>query len=185
VAISPLALRQLSLLRDINWAQLSNIGQTYGAASALLTGLALIGVAGSMVYQIRAIQVSSEQSIREQHRHLVEMALEDPVYYRCWGDAPEQFPALEGYRQHGYANLIMSFRENWYVLGGLNDSFVHGLAESFFHGEVGREYWNRVGNSRLQSSLGRRNKRFHRIIEQEYRKAIIAGPPSIRAQTRP
>lgn len=64
---------------------LGDIGQTYGAASALLTGLALIGVVGSMVFQVRAIRVSQEQVTREQHAHLVEMALMDPVYQRAWG----------------------------------------------------------------------------------------------------
>src|SRR6202035_5609260 len=79
VAISPLALRQLSSIRGLNWTQLSNIGQTYGAASALLTGLALLGVAGSMIFQIRAIDVSRAESMRGQHAHLIEMALADSV----------------------------------------------------------------------------------------------------------
>src|ERR1035438_6795067 len=41
VAVSPLALRMIGSLPGMDWARLSNIGQTYGAASALLTGLAL------------------------------------------------------------------------------------------------------------------------------------------------
>src|SRR5947208_2108644 len=58
VIFSPLALRQFGSVRGVSWARLSNIGQTYGAASALLTGLALVGVVGSLVFQVRAIQVS-------------------------------------------------------------------------------------------------------------------------------
>ena len=65
VALSPLALRELSSVRGVSWPQLSNIGQTYGAASALLTGLALIGVVGSIVFQVRAIRVSREQAMRD------------------------------------------------------------------------------------------------------------------------
>src|SRR5450755_2004474 len=75
VAVSPLALRMIGSLPGMDWARLSNIGQTYGAASALLTGLALIGVAASIVFQVRAIQAGRVQSSREHHAHLVEMAL--------------------------------------------------------------------------------------------------------------
>jgi hypothetical protein len=39
VLLSPLLLRQLGHIRGINWTQLSNIGQTYGAASAILSQL--------------------------------------------------------------------------------------------------------------------------------------------------
>src|ERR1035438_8711837 len=46
VVASPLALKSLGSLHGLNWFHLSYIGQTYGGASALLTGLALIGVAG-------------------------------------------------------------------------------------------------------------------------------------------
>src|SRR5215469_10209706 len=85
VAASPLALRSLGSLRDWNWLRLSYIGQTYGAASALLTGLALIGVAGSIIIQARAVNAGRDQSSREHHMHLIEMGLKDPVFQRAWG----------------------------------------------------------------------------------------------------
>jgi hypothetical protein len=44
VVLSPFALTELAHFR-INWLQLSNIGQTYGAVSALLSSFALVGVA--------------------------------------------------------------------------------------------------------------------------------------------
>ena len=109
VALSPLALRELSSIHGVYWPQLSDIGQTYGAASALLTGLALIGVAGSIVFQVRAIRVSREQAMREQHAHLIEMALTDPIYQRAWGGLHDIYGSTDKYRQHGYINLIVSF----------------------------------------------------------------------------
>lgn len=88
VAASPLALKSLGSIRGLNWVQLSYIGQTYGAASALLTGLALIGVSSSIILQARAVNASREQSSREHHARLVEMALKDPVYQRAWAADP-------------------------------------------------------------------------------------------------
>lgn len=182
VALSPLALRQLGFIRGVHWSQLSNIGQTYGAASALLTGLALIGVVGSMVFQVRAIKVSREQAMREQHAHLVEMALTDPIYQRAWGGLYDAYGSTDRYRQHGYINLIVSFWQNNYVLGGSSDQVLRGVAASMFRGEAGRDFWADTSDMRLQSAEGGRNKRFCQIMEEEYQKAISTGPPAIEAE---
>jgi hypothetical protein len=182
VALSPLALKELSFIHGVNWPQLSNIGQTYGAASALLTGLALIGVVGSMVFQVRAIKVSRNQAVREQHAHLIEMALTDPLYQRAWGGLHDFYGSSDRYRQHGYINLIISFWQNDYVLGGLPDHKLRALASDLFRGEAGRDFWADTRHLRLQSSAGRRDKRFCQIIEEEYTQSITAGPPAIRAE---
>jgi hypothetical protein len=60
VAASPFALRLLSG-RVTDWGQLSLIGQTYGAASALLAVLALIGVAFTLFMQAREAKSSRER----------------------------------------------------------------------------------------------------------------------------
>ena len=52
VAPSPLALTAL-LNFKLNWSRLSSIGQTYGAVSALLSSLAISGIAISLLYQAR------------------------------------------------------------------------------------------------------------------------------------
>jgi hypothetical protein len=50
VILSPLVLRLLASSFNLNWSNLSNIGQTYGAVSALITALALGGVVISLLY---------------------------------------------------------------------------------------------------------------------------------------
>jgi len=184
VVLSPLALKQLGSLRGVNWAQLSNIGQTYGAASALLTGLALVGVAGSMVFQVRAIQVSREQASREHHAHLVEMASTDPVYQRCWAEEPAAF-GTDRYRQQAYLNLIVSNWENEYVLGSFPEHAMRSTFAGLFRGEAGREFWARTGDMRLKASRNRQYRRFCQIMEEEYRKAIAVGPPAVQAEAPP
>jgi hypothetical protein len=61
VAASPFALRMLDL-QSRDWERLSWVGQTYGAASALLSVLALIGIAVSLTLQARESNASREQS---------------------------------------------------------------------------------------------------------------------------
>ena len=53
ILVSPLFLRTLARAHGINWSQLSDIGQTYGAASAILSGVALVGVSLSLMVQAR------------------------------------------------------------------------------------------------------------------------------------
>src|SRR5215471_21034949 len=53
VLISPILLRQLDRIKGIDWSLLSNIGQTYGAASAILSAVALIGISISLLVQVR------------------------------------------------------------------------------------------------------------------------------------
>jgi hypothetical protein len=52
VILSPFALGELARSRQ-DWPQLSNVGQTYGAVSALVSSFALGGVIISLLYQAR------------------------------------------------------------------------------------------------------------------------------------
>jgi Family of unknown function (DUF6082) len=185
VVVSPLALRQLDLIRGANWTQLSNIGQTYGAASALLTGLALIGVAGSMIFQVRTIQVSREQSAREQHTHLMEMTLANPLYQRCWGDDPAAYGAPDKYPQQLFVNLILSLWQNYYALGGFREQAMRVALAGLFRGEAGREFWVRARDVRLQTAQNRQDKRFCRIVEEEYQKTIATRSPAVKSDVPP
>lgn len=185
VAVSPLALRHLGSIRGLNWARLSNIGQTYGAASALLTGLALIGVAGSMIFQVRAIEISRAESIRGQHAHLIEMALTDPVYMRAWGHDPNVYGGSDRLRQLMYINLIVSFWEDHYSLGDIHENTMRSDLATLFRGQAGREFWAIGRYARPPKSHTRRRRRFYNIVEEEYQKAVTEGPPTVLTEEFP
>jgi hypothetical protein len=51
VVLSPLVIGRLGATNDAQWRRLSDIGQTYGAASAVLSVLALIGITFSLIIQ--------------------------------------------------------------------------------------------------------------------------------------
>ncbi len=80
VITSPLAPRAIALIPNISWPELSNIGQTYGAVSALLAALALVGVATSVLTQNHELRHSSWESGRARHLEITRMALDDPRY---------------------------------------------------------------------------------------------------------
>ena len=98
-------------LGGVDWAKLSNIGQTYGAASAVLSALAVGGVAISLFLQANQGRANQVQMVREYQRELVRMLLDDPdLYLPCW--RPYDLPGLDinAKRQNLFSMLRMNYR---------------------------------------------------------------------------
>ena len=115
VILSPLELRALARSFDLNWSNLSNVGQTYGAVSALLTALALGGVVISLLYQAKDVSTARSQAIRTMHVDLLRMELEHEDYMWAsgapWGMA---IPANYGHlRRHVYVHMWLFQRNGW------------------------------------------------------------------------
>lgn len=70
VAVSPFVLDDFGG-SPAAWARRADIGQTYGAAAALLAVLALAGVAASLVLQARETKVNREHNSRQVHNQLM------------------------------------------------------------------------------------------------------------------
>ena len=178
VILSPLALTELAHFRH-NWLQLSNIGQTYGAVSALLSSLALGGVVVSLLYQARDNLNAREQTTRTLQHELIKMQLDDPTLMTAmgapWGlDIPSESTPI---REHLYVQMWVSFLAGNYTIGEISESAVRGLAErELFHSSAGRKYWATAGQLQIANSSGRR-KHFFRFLDEEYKKAISTGAP--------
>lgn len=181
VGVSPAALA-LFQGDTATWERLSLIGQTYGAASALLSALALVGIAITLVLQAREVKVSREQGQRILHVDLLKMAMDNPLYRRAWG------PVLgdgEEDRQHLYVNLIVSEWQVSFEIGTMGEALLRAEAASLFRGEPGRRFWRNARQVRLATSSARRERRFHQILDEEYRKAEAEGPPVPDRSDRP
>jgi hypothetical protein len=63
IGASPWALRAFGG-STTRWERLSFIGQTYGAASALLAALALIGIAATLIFQAHDTKIAREEARR-------------------------------------------------------------------------------------------------------------------------
>jgi Family of unknown function (DUF6082) len=180
VILSPFALVELAHFRH-DWSQLSNIGQTYGAVSALVSSLALGGVIVSLLFQARDNQNAREQTTRTLQLELIKLELDDPALMTALG-APWglNLPAESGpIREFLYVQMWVSFWGGNYTIGEMSDSNVRSLgSRELFRSEAGRTYWAAVGHVQMESSTGRRN-RFFRILDEEYRKAVSSGVPII------
>ena len=180
VAVSPWALSALAGIRGMNWPELSNIGQSYSAAAALLSSLALVGVALSLVAQNRDAKVAREQAVRSLHSDLVRAGM-DPSLLRVVSSsrANSAHGSELRTRQRRYANLWVQYWASLHELGLITEGGVRRhLSADLFSGDVGREYWRSIRDSSIPTG-SRRNRRFYRIVDDEYEKSVEAGPPEI------
>jgi hypothetical protein len=134
VLISPLLLRQLGSIRGIDWARLSEVGQTYGAASAILSAVALIGVSLSLIVQARQAKAERIRVVRERHMELLRIALDAPdVYAPVIGKLPS---TADNSRQFLFCTMWMNYSRMGFQLGILTERTVReDLIRSAFESE--------------------------------------------------
>jgi hypothetical protein len=179
VVASPFALRIIARLSGMNWARLSNIGQTYGAVSALLTALALAGVVISLLYQAHDVSIAREQARRTFHNELLRMELEDPIYMEAlgapWGlQISTDFDSL---RQYNFIHMWVSFWHSRVALGEMSEMELRSAASlELFNSTAGRNYWLASRETRMRIAKGR-ELRFAKILDDEYHKALAKGEP--------
>jgi len=138
IGASPIALGLFKGATD-RWERLSFIGQTYGAASAILSVLALIGVVGALTFQARETKLAREEARRQAISDLLKMAMEDPDLDECWGPVPP--PADPKTRkQQLYVNMIVAEWAMSFEMKTLRESRLRLIANEMFQGDVGRSY---------------------------------------------
>lgn len=176
VVASPWALITLDRNgKEINWNRLSEIGATYGAVSAIIAAIALLGVAASLVIQSREAKAARNNAQRAHHVDLLRMAMDDPCYMECWG--PYLTENFDAERQYTYVNLIVTQWHSEYEIGEMTDVLLRATAASVFAGSPGRQYWEASGSFWRDNYSGRRARRFFRILDEVYQEAL-KNPPS-------
>lgn len=172
IGLSPLALG-LFHGATTQWERLSFIGQTYGAASAIISVLALVGVVLTLGYQARETKRAREETRRQAIADLLKMAMEDPDLDECWGPVPAS-DNQKARKQQLYTNMIVAAWEMSYEMGATPERRLRYNANEMFSGEVGRTFWQNSRESRLSTSANRRERRFHQILDEEYQRIVGA-----------
>lgn len=177
VAVSPWALRALDIGADTDWVRLSNIGQTYGAVSAVVAAVALVGVTISVAIQIRDARANRQNAQRMLHNDLLRMAMDDPLFMDCWG--PYLTESTDAERQYAYINLVVSHWYSSYQIGELTGDRLRSTAVSVFTSAPGRHYWRVARQFWRENYPGRRARRFCTILDEAYEQSATQ-PPSTR-----
>lgn len=179
VVASPWALDTLNA-SGLDWTRLSSIGQTYGAVSAIIAAIALLGVVATLIVQSREAKAARLNAHRGYHAELMRMAMDDPRYMECWG--PYLTESFDAEVQLSYVNLIVSQWYAEYHIGELSDASLRMNAASVFSSVPGRHYWETSRANWRNNYSGRRVRRFYQILEDRYREAVKRPPSTPPAQ---
>jgi hypothetical protein len=186
VAGSPFALSSIARFEP-NWALLSNIGQTYGAISALLAAIGISGVAITIVLQIRESQRSRADAIRQRHYDLSRMAMDDPSLTEI-SEGSTQFSSFKERKLMMYVNLQLQFWLMLWEIDNLPENTLRGYLIDLFETGPGRRYWKTFGVPRMSMETGaRKEERFFRVVNEEYlrlAKLPLEPPPKVTRFTR-
>ncbi|MFE2526892.1 DUF6082 family protein [Streptomyces sp. NPDC059382] len=162
---------------DTDWDKLSDISQAYGAVSVVLSAIALVGVALSLLFQVRQARTSSEQTIRDSHLQLVTIALSNPDLLLAW--SPPVAPVtLKRHQQHLITSLALGELLHRFRIGHLSGGKLVVKLDSHFRSEIAREQWEREGPGwrRTMESGDRRDQVFVRLVDERYQAAVAVGP---------
>nr|BFE51407.1 hypothetical protein GCM10017745_48340 [Saccharothrix mutabilis subsp. capreolus] len=92
--------------------------------------------------------------------------------------AGDRGETADAQRRHVYVDLMMTYAQMGYETGTLPEPLLRDMLGGVFRGEPGRRYWaSAQGSWHSRASERRRDRRFVRVVEDEYRRAIAEGPP--------
>ncbi|MFD0901709.1 DUF6082 family protein [Actinomadura sediminis] len=177
IIFSPFFMREMFAGSDVDWPLLSNIGQTYGAVSALLAAGALVVLGFSVALQAREARHAREQAARGTQFELMRMVLDEPVYRDVVGWSAQDGLTSDEFRRDLYINLLLNWWRMQWEFKDMSEPEVRQAARrDLFSGNAGRDYWRRHGDLRRSFALTRRGRRFEEIFAEECAAAIASGP---------
>ncbi|MGA2825135.1 MAG: DUF6082 family protein [Streptosporangiaceae bacterium] len=176
ILISPLFLQQIEKIKGISWSNLANVGQTYGAASAILSAIALIGIALSFTLQLRQSRTERIRLVRDRRIQLLETVIDAPHLYGPVIGMSEEVTADQE-RRNLFTSMWVDYSRMGYELGILTEAMLRGeILPGLFRNEAGRQWWNAASHTWTEDQmLTRRDRRFIRIVKEEYVVAQARG----------
>ncbi|GAA0468291.1 hypothetical protein Ade02nite_79160 [Paractinoplanes deccanensis] len=181
VILAPLLLIRLSAPGD-DYSRASDIGQAYGAASAVIATLTLAVVMAGLAVQHRQLRNERVRSMLGSTEELVKIAMDEPVYRQCWGArvAPEGLDEDLFY----YCNRILKAWKQGWDLREMSETQTRRFLANFFDSEVPRRFWELHGDWHETVKARSRREQFLAIVNEEYLRATKGGPPSRARETR-
>ncbi|MDF5754898.1 DUF6082 family protein [Spongiactinospora sp. TRM90649] len=128
-----------------------------------------------------ANRATRKEAERGYHAQILSMALNDPVYLRCWGSL-DLSRSDEETRRHLYLNLILSYWEMLYELGEMPDDVLREyIRADFLATRPGYLFWEQTRRHRMDAVKSKRMRRFYEIMNSEFQNARL--PPPVREET--
>ena len=169
---SPLLLSILAEWTSLDWARLADVGQAYGAASAIFSALAVAGVAASLIYQARQLKLARLQHTRSVQRELNLRIVDDPTLGEIIGLG--NFRGEISVRERAF---IVTYFQYLYLLheGGIasEQQLAKEVWPALFSSDAVRLYWE--GARSYWLSLTTRSQRvFAEGADRGYKESTVA-----------
>lgn len=180
VILSPLLLIPLSTIYGTSWAGVSDIGQAYGAISAIISTFALVGVSISLILQNREHRLNSMWSHRTYQLELAKLAMENPQdLLPVWFGRDINEQAAGEYRTRAFITLVFKFAEMGYLSKEFPEENIQQEFGSHFNYELVRDWWQKSRAIWLGSSQASENhRRFIEMLDAAYSDAMARSAES-------
>jgi hypothetical protein len=188
--ISPLALSFAASHQKRNWADVGNIGQAYGAVSAVMSAGAMIGVVISLQFQVRENRLQHIQCMRTGQIELMKLLIDDPTLFpisttaRALTSDSRRLRPKE-WRQGIFTNLIFKHLEMAYTTKYISEESVRTTVSEYFENPVVLKWWIRAREAYHRDAMSAPKRRFFQIVDYEHRcmnqeqQALVYGDPGL------
>jgi hypothetical protein len=170
IVLSPIMLETFGKMLPLDVEYLSKIGGSYGAISAILSGISLCFLAGSSVLQVRQTQITQLHAIRTMQLELLRMSMDNPTYRSALGEG-YQAKSKEKWRLHAYLNLWTMHFQMAFLTGSIGEAGLRSwLRNELFDSEHGRQFWGDARSAYRAEQTTQKHKRFFIILEDEFQR---------------
>jgi len=149
--------------------RLGQIGEAYGGISALLSGLAVIGLVAALFVQIRQVRTSQVHSVRTMQLELMRMLLADPSLRPTSSYGLDIPPDLR--RRNIFTNLMLQYLAMGYEFGYFPEAAIRQEMSRQFNTEDARRFWREHRATFEVDIVNRSRKRFFDVVDSAYREA--------------
>lgn len=148
-----------------DWAALSDVGDTYAAAAAIISSLALIGVVLSLAVGLRQARIGQQETARGMQFELMRMALEDPRLSTNLPSDADDAQVL-AWRRGIYRNMTFMYLRSSYLIEDASESALRFQITNVFRLEEARAWWQSVRPAFVTITNSRRERRFIQIADE-------------------
>jgi len=174
----------------------SSIGDYFGGASAVFSGLALVLLVVTLLFQQHELRLqrqelsmqreelvssrhelrrSAEADLRGLHVQLTQMQMADPALAEVWNDYPGE--STRTLRQNLFANLTFSHYLLVYRWGGITEPEMLAHAQRLIASPAFNRYWASSRGAKEALPPDSAEGRLFRIFEQAIQEARHRGTP--------
>ena len=141
--------------------------------STLISSIALVAVAASLLLQARQLRTSQVQVTRTAQQELIKFSLENPnVVAGVLG-----ITNPKAYANDAYLNWYVSYLSMSFDIKTMSKSNLRFLLRESIAIENSRRWWAVAGSSYHDWAISRRDKEFVSILEEEFRRPSAGTAP--------